>query len=339
MSAALERADALAVHVGVDHVGTEGQGGQDGRLGGGVVAVHVGARVALGQAELLRLLQDVVVARTRLLHAGEDVVGRAVDDPHDAHDLLARQRLAQGADDGDGAGHGRLVEQVDAGGGGHLGQLGSGHGEQRLVGGHDRLAVAQGGLDQLVGGMQAPDHLDHHVDVVAPDQGGRVGADQLAVDGRGPGLVGMGDGDADQLEAETGPGSHVVGAGEEDVGQGAAHVAAAEQRHAHRRHRVRLQLAQRWVSRLAVGGGGGLGGGHLATVQAARGANGSLRPRMARPWATRPGRRPGIKRRAAAGRRTSRAARPAGRSRRPRTRRRAAAPCCSWRPWRSRRHR
>jgi hypothetical protein len=36
--------DALAVHVGVDHVAAEGQRGQDGRLGGGVVALDVGRR-------------------------------------------------------------------------------------------------------------------------------------------------------------------------------------------------------------------------------------------------------------------------------------------------------
>ena len=144
----------------------------------------VGSRSA--RPELLGLAQDVVVAGALLLHAGEDVVGRAVDDPHDPDDLLAGQRLAQRPDDGDGAGHRRLVEQVDAGGGGHLGQLGAGHGEQRLVGRDHRLAVAQGRLDQLVGGVEPPDDLDHHVDVVAGDQRGGVGADEVGRDGGGP---------------------------------------------------------------------------------------------------------------------------------------------------------
>ena len=155
------------MNVGVDDVATEGERGQDGRFRRGVVPLHVRRGVALGQAELLGLTQHVVVAVAVLLHAGEDVVGRAVHDPHDADDLLPRQRLAQGPDHGDGAGHRRLVKQVHPGGGGHLRQLGAGHGEQRLVRRHDRLAVAQGHLDQLVRRVEAADDLDHHVDVVA----------------------------------------------------------------------------------------------------------------------------------------------------------------------------
>ena len=90
-------ADALAVDVGVDDVEAEGEHGQDGRLGGGVVPLDVGRRVALGQPERLRLAEGVVVAVALLLHAGEDVVGRPVHDPHDPDDLLAGQRLAQAA--------------------------------------------------------------------------------------------------------------------------------------------------------------------------------------------------------------------------------------------------
>ena len=144
------------MHVGVDDVAAERECGEDGRLGRGVVALHVGRRVALGQTELLGLAQDVVIAGALLLHAGEDVVRRAVDDAHDADDLLPGQRLAQGPDDGDGAGHGRLVEEVDAGRRSDLGQLGAGDGQERLVGGDHRLAVAQGGLDQFVRGMEPP---------------------------------------------------------------------------------------------------------------------------------------------------------------------------------------
>ena len=261
-----DAADALAVDVGVDDVRPEREGGQDGGLGGGVVPLDVGRGVALGQAELLRLAQHVVVAVALLLHAGEDVVGRAVHDPHHAEDLLARQRLAQRPDDRDGAGHRRLVEQVDPGGRRHLGQLGAGGGQQRLVARDDRLAVAQGGLDQLVRRVQAPDQLDHDVDVVARDERGGVGADEARVDGRGAGLVRVGDGDPDQLQADAGTGGDVVGAGEEYLGQRAADVAAAEQRDPHRRRRVRVRVGG------AVPPGGGLGGSHLQTVQAAHGA-------------------------------------------------------------------
>ena len=59
-------------------------------------------------------------------------------------------------------------------------------------------------------------------------------------------------------------GSHVVGAGEEDFGQGAAHVAAAEQGHPHRGRRMRVGQRVR-VGRLMRGRR------HRQTVQAARG--------------------------------------------------------------------
>ena len=157
--------------------------------------------------------QRVVVVGALLVHAGEDEVGRAVHDPHDPEDPLAGQRLAQRPDDRDGAGHGRLVEQVDARGGGHLGQLGAGHGEQRLVAGDHRLAVAQGRLDQLVRRVEPADDLDHDVDVVAGDQRGGVGADEIGRDGGGPRAVRVGDGDPDELEADAGAGGDVVGCG------------------------------------------------------------------------------------------------------------------------------
>ena len=172
------------MHVGIDDVRPERQRGKDGGLGRGVVPLHVRRGVALGQPELLRVAQDVVVAVALFLHAGEDVIGRPVDDPHDAQDLLTRQRLAQRPDDRDGTGDGRLVQQVDAGSRGHLGQLGAGGGQQCLVARDDGLAVAQRRLDQLVGRVEPADQLDHHVHVVAEDQRLGIGADEPRVDGR-----------------------------------------------------------------------------------------------------------------------------------------------------------
>ena len=86
-----DRADALAVHVGVDDVAAERKRSQDGCFRRGVVPLDIRRGVALGQAELLGFAQHVVIAVAVLLHAGEDVVGRAVDDPHDPNDLLPRQ--------------------------------------------------------------------------------------------------------------------------------------------------------------------------------------------------------------------------------------------------------
>ena len=64
-----DAADALSVHVAVDHVAAEGESGEDGCLRRRIVTLDVGGRVALGQTELLRLAQHVVVAVAVLLHA------------------------------------------------------------------------------------------------------------------------------------------------------------------------------------------------------------------------------------------------------------------------------
>ena len=100
--------------------------------------------VPLGVAQALGLGEGVVVRGAVVGHAGEDVVGRAVDDPHHAADRLADQRLAQRADEGDAPGDGGLEEQVDPRlvGGGE--QLGADVGQQLLVGGDDRLPRGRG---------------------------------------------------------------------------------------------------------------------------------------------------------------------------------------------------
>ena len=96
-------------------------------------------------------------------------------------------------------------------------------------------------------------------------------------------MVGVGHGDADQLEADAGAVGDVVGAGEEDLGQGAADVAAAEQRHADGRGRVGMGRPPHRLG-LHVNGQLRLGRGHLQTVQAARvGAGDRARPRPCRP--------------------------------------------------------
>ena len=213
----------------------------------------VGSRSAMPSSWASR--RSVAVAGALLLHAGEDVVGRAVHDAHDAHDLLSGQRFAQRPDDGDGPRHRRLVEQVDAGRGRDLGQLGPGDGEQRLVGRHHRLAVAQRRFDQFVRGVQPSDDLDHHIDIGSCDQCAGIRAEEFGRDGSGPGSLGMGHGDPDELQADAGAGGDILRTGEQYLGQRASDVAAAEQADAHGR------------SLMGVREGAVLGGGHLQTVQ------------------------------------------------------------------------
>ena len=117
--------DALVVDVAGGDGGAERDAGDDGGLGAGVVALDVGGGVGLGEAERLRLGERVGVRRARLGHAGEDVVGGAVDDAHHPGDALPHERLAERPDDRDAAGHGRLEQQVDARSLGRLEQLGA----------------------------------------------------------------------------------------------------------------------------------------------------------------------------------------------------------------------
>ena len=122
----------------------EADGGQDGGLGGGVEALDVGRRVELGEPERLGLGQGVGVGRARLGHAGEDVVGRAVDDAHHPVDPVAGERLPQRPEERDAPADRRLEQQVDVGGDGRLEQLGADVGQQLLVGADDRLARRAG---------------------------------------------------------------------------------------------------------------------------------------------------------------------------------------------------
>jgi hypothetical protein len=71
------------------------------------------------------------------------------------------------------------------------------------------LPARKGGLDQLVGRVDAADELDHDVDVGADHQGRAslpMRSAGMAVAGAGQ----VGYGDADQLEADAGPGGDVV---------------------------------------------------------------------------------------------------------------------------------
>ena len=165
MSAAVMPADALVVHVAGDDLGAEGDGGDDRGLGPGVEALDVGRRVALGEAERLRLGERDAVVGALLGHLGEDEVGGAVDDAHHPADRLAAQALAERADERDAAGDGGLEQQVDAG-----------RRRPRRTARCRRwraapcspvttgLPLRERGGDQLAGRLDAADDLDDEVD-------------------------------------------------------------------------------------------------------------------------------------------------------------------------------
>ena len=203
--------DALAVHVGGGDPGVEGEAGQDRGLGGGVEPLDVGGRVGLGVAELLGLLQRLGEAGTGGVHLVEDEVGGAVDDPEHPGHRVAGQRLAQRSHDRDRAGHRGLEVEVAPGLLGGLEQRRAVLGQQRLVGGDDAGAVLERGEDQRAGRLDAADHLDDQVDVVAGDQPRGVGGQQPLGDLDLARRVEPAYGDTDELDRGAHPGRQVAG--------------------------------------------------------------------------------------------------------------------------------
>ena len=87
----VDRCDPLSWHVRAGHHATEGQAGQDGGLGGGVMTVDISRRVSFGESEALRLAQGIGVGQTLLGHGRQDEIGGPVDDPDHAPDALSGQ--------------------------------------------------------------------------------------------------------------------------------------------------------------------------------------------------------------------------------------------------------
>ena len=161
----------------------EGERGQDRGLGGGVEALDVGGRVGLGVAERLRLLDGLGETGAGRVHLVEHVVGGAVDDAEHPADVVAGQRLAQRAQQRDGAGDGGLVVEVDAVLGGRGVEGRAVLGEQRLVGGDDEAPCSMARRIRRAGRLDAADHLDD--DVGPGDQLLGVGGEQRRVDAGG----------------------------------------------------------------------------------------------------------------------------------------------------------
>ena len=214
-----EPRDALAVDVGVGDPRVERDRGQDRALGRGVEPLDVGGGVGLGVAEPLGLGERLLEPRTVLGHLREDEVRRAVHHAEDARHAVARERLAQRADQRDPARDGGLVGEVcGARVRGGL-ERGTGGGDQLLVPGHHGLAGREGALDELARGLEPAEELEDHIDVgVVHDRDG-VGGEHLGGqrDVTGPGEVA--DGHPRDLDAHARAARDVIAIG----GQGPRH--------------------------------------------------------------------------------------------------------------------
>ena len=167
--------------------GRERQPGEDRHLGGGVAAGHVVGRVGLRVAELLRLQQRLLVGDPAARHLGEDVVGRAVDDPVDALHVRGGERLLEHPDHRHDAGHRALEAQLHAVLARDRPQLLPVLGEQLLVGRHDVLARAHRPQHVLARRLDAADQLDHEVGALEDRLEVALGAGQHAATARDAG--------------------------------------------------------------------------------------------------------------------------------------------------------
>ena len=170
--------DPLPVHLVTAHPGVEGQGGQQGSLGGRVIALDVGGRIGLGVSLLLGLGNCLLKIHACGRHLVQDVVGRPIDDPHHLTYLIAHQGLPQRAHDRDGTSHGSLVVEIDTivlGGRVEFLAVGS---QQGLVGGDDGLATAQCREDEFSGRVDTTHEFDDDVDVWSTHQCCGVGGEQ-----------------------------------------------------------------------------------------------------------------------------------------------------------------
>ena len=180
----------------------EGQRGQDGALRCGIQALDVCGRVGLGEAQVLRLLEGVLVAQALGTHGVQDEVRRAVDNAHHGGDAVAGQRLTQAVHDGDRAGHGGLVIKVCVVGGGSLVQFGAVGGQQRLVTRHDRNTLCEGAQHERARRLDAADQLDHEIHPV--NRLSRVRRQQLAINRRVTRSIHIADENAADLHLSTG---------------------------------------------------------------------------------------------------------------------------------------
>jgi hypothetical protein len=226
---ACDPGDALVANVVDVHGRAECQPREDRHLRGRVGAADVVGRVGFRDPEPLRLAQRLQVVAAAARHLGEDEVGRAVDDPVDALDVGAGERVAQHAHDRHDAGDRRLEAEQHRVLAGERPQLLAVAGEQLLIGGDDVAAGAQRAAHVLAGRVDTADQLDDQIGLLEDLGEVALGARQHACDRRAPA--------ADPLDR--------VGALGKQRLEGAADGAVAEQADAQGGHRAQTSRACR----------------------------------------------------------------------------------------------
>ncbi len=170
------RGNAFDIDRALVDLGAERKARQDRELLRGVVTLDIETRIGLGIAQPLRLLQAFGEGHLVLLHPREDVIAGAVQDAIDALERIAGHAFAQGFDDRNGAADRRLEIERDVFAFGKRRKLAAMLGEQRLVGGHHRLAGRKRGFDRAFGRIaRAADQFDEDIDARIARERDRIG--------------------------------------------------------------------------------------------------------------------------------------------------------------------
>ena len=222
-------ADALDEGTVELHGHAEGDGGQQRGLVGGVDALDVEGGIGLGIAQALCLGQRHIEADALVTHLGQDEVGGAVDDAgHHLH-AVGRKPLAQRLHDGNAAGHGSLEGHHHTGLAGTGEDLVAMHGQQRLVGGDDLLALGNGGQHDITGQRGAAHHLHQHIDGRVVHDVERIAAERNVGAHQRADFLGVTHDDATDLDGAAGAPADLGSVVLQHLEYAAAHGTHAEQ--------------------------------------------------------------------------------------------------------------
>ena len=100
--------NSLARNFRERHFGMERKRRENGELICRVVALHVGSGIGFRISQTLRFFERGFVRFAPVRHFREDIVGRAVDDPHHRSDMVCLHAVEQRADHGNAAHAARL---------------------------------------------------------------------------------------------------------------------------------------------------------------------------------------------------------------------------------------
>ena len=85
---------------------------RDRNLRSGIVTIHIGRRISLSKAEVLSGFKDLVESEPLRRHLVQNVIRGAIEDALNRSHRISSERLANGIDNGNRPGHGRLVVDV-----------------------------------------------------------------------------------------------------------------------------------------------------------------------------------------------------------------------------------